>query len=300
MKLNIKKGLNGDKTKKILIDMLFVCAGSAIGAFATNAVLIPNGLSGGGITGVCRMLQQYVDFNFSLMYYVLAFGVLVVCWILLGAWEAKKIIVMTIVYPAFLMLFEDLHFTLLQQKDMTLASVFYGLIAGVGSGLVFERGFSSGGTDTIAKIIKMKLLPHVGLSQILMCVDAVVIAASGFVFGANIALYALISTIVFAKTTEMVMYGFDPKVVQLEIISDEREKIADFIANVIQRGITNVEIIGEYSKEKKMKIITVCSPRESMLIKQFVAQLDRRAFVTVIHVDTVWGNGKGFNSIDGN
>ncbi len=298
--MNIRDRITGDSVKKFIIDMVFVFAGSAIGAFATNAVLIPNGLSGGGITGVCRILQQYVDFDFSLMYYVLALVVLVVCWIILGAWEAKKIIVMTIVYPAFLVLFEDLNFTLLEQKDMTLASVFYGLIAGVGSGLVFERGFSSGGTDTIAKIIKVKCLPHVGLSQILMCVDGAVIIASGFVFGTNIALYALISTIVFAKSSEMIMFGFDPKVVQLEIISDQREQIAEYISNVIQRGITNVEIMGEFSKEKKMKIVTICSPRESMLIKQFVAQLDRQAFVTVVHVDTVWGNGRGFSDISGN
>ncbi|WP_130863414.1 YitT family protein [Bacilliculturomica massiliensis] len=297
--MNIRDRITGDSVKKFIIDMVFVFAGSAIGAFATNAVLIPNGLSGGGITGVCRILQQYVDFDFSLMYYVLALVVLVVCWIILGAWEAKKIIVMTIVYPAFLVLFEDLNFTLLEQKDMTLASVFYGLIAGVGSGLVFERGFSSGGTDTIAKIIKVKCLPHVGLSQILMCVDGAVIIASGFVFGTNIALYALISTIVFAKSSEMIMFGFDPKVVQLEIISDQREQIAEYISNVIQRGITNVEIMGEFSKEKKMKIVTICSPRESMLIKQFVAQLDRQAFVTVVHVDTVWGNGRGFSDISG-
>jgi len=297
--MNIRDRITGDSVKKFIIDMVFVFAGSAIGAFATNAVLIPNGLSGGGITGVCRILQQYVDFDFSLMYYVLALVVLVVCWIILGAWEAKKIIVMTVVYPAFLVLFEDLNFTLLEQKDMTLASVFYGLIAGVGSGLVFERGFSSGGTDTIAKIIKVKCLPHVGLSQILMCVDGAVIIASGFVFGTNIALYALISTIVFAKSAEMIMFGFDPKVVQLEIISDQREQIAEYISNVIQRGITNVEIMGEFSKEKKMKIVTICSPRESMLIKQFVAQLDRQAFVTVVHVDTVWGNGRGFSDISG-
>lgn len=297
MKLNKREGLTKEKIRKSLLDVLFVCVGSAIGAFATNAVLIPNGLSGGGITGVCRILQQYVSFDFSLMYYALALVVLAICWILLGAWEAKKIILMTIVYPAFLVLFEDLNFTLLEQNDMTLASVFYGLIAGVGSGLIFERGFSSGGTDTIAKIIKIKFLPHVGLSQILMCVDGAIIIGSGFVFGTNIALYALISTIVFAKTTEMIMFGFDPKVVQLEIISDEREQIAQYISNVIQRGITNVEIMGEYTKEKKMKIVTICSPRESMLIKQFVAQLDRRAFVTVVHVDTVWGNGKGFSDI---
>ena len=291
---------SGKRLNKIFMDLLFVCAGSAITAFAATGVMIPNGLSSGGITGLCRILQQYVNIDFSIMYYCMALIVLVVCFILLGSWEAKKIVMMTLVYPAFLMVFENVPLTLLEQKDMTLASVFYGLIAGVGSGLVFTRGFSSGGTDTIAKIIKVKCLPHVAMSQILLCLDAAVIICSGFVFGTNVALYALISSIIFSKTTEMILYGFDPKVVQLEIISDRREEIADYIINHIQRGVSNVEIMGEYTKEKRTKMVTVCSPRESMLIKRFIAQHDRRAFVTVIHVDTVWGYGKGFTDIGDN
>lgn len=282
---------------KFLLDMVFLCLGCAFGSFATIGVMIPNGLSSGGITGVVRILQQYVEIDFSLLYYVGAMIILIVCWILLGMKEAKKIILMTILYPAFLMLFERLDLVLLEQKDMTLASIFFGIIGGIGSGLVFARGYSSGGTDTIAKIIKMKAFPHIGMSQILLCIDATIIICSGFVYGKNVALYALVSSVIFSKTTEMLMYGFDPKVVQLEIISDQNQVITDYILHDIQRGVTTLTIKGEYTKETKYKLVTVCSPRESMLIKRFVANTDRNAFVTVLHVETVWGAGKGFNDI---
>ncbi len=95
------------------------------------------------------------------------------------------------------------------------------------------------------------------------------------------------------------MYGFDAKVVQLEIITDKHDEVANFILHEIKRGVSNVSIVGEYTKIPRKKIITLCSPRESMLIKQFVAREDVNAFVTVIRVETVWGLGVGFNALMG-
>lgn len=151
-----------------------------------------------------------------------------------------------------------------------------------------------GGSDTIAKIIKIKFLPHVGISKILLGIDGIVIIASGIFFGRNIALYALVTQIIFSKVVEYVMYGFETKVVQLEIITDKHEEVTDYILHEIKRGVSNVTVIGEYTGTERRKMITLCSPRESMLIKQYVAKTDRSAFVTVIRVETVWGEGAGF------
>lgn len=296
--MNRKKRSEKIDWKKFIWDMLFICAGCAFGSFASIAVMIPNGLSAGGITGIARILQQFVPVNFSTLYYLEAMIVLLVCLFVLGKGEAKKIIVMSILYPSFLVLFENLHPVLLEQQDMTLAAIFYGIIGGIGSGLTLSRGYSSGGSDTIAKMIKIRLFPHVAMGQILLMVDGTIIILSGFVFGKNVALYALISSVIFSKVVEMVMYGFDPKLVQLEIISEKKELITDYILHDIGRGVTLIPIEGAYTKEKKQKMVTVCSPRESMLIKQFIARHDRGAFVAVIHIDTVWGSGKGFSSIE--
>ena len=93
------------------------------------------------------------------------------------------------------------------------------------------------------------------------------------------------------------MYGFDSKVVQLEIITDKHDEVADYILHEVKRGVSNVKIIGQYTQQPRQKIITLCSPRESMLIKQFVAKVDKKAFVTVIRVETVWGLGAGFSDL---
>ncbi len=136
-----------------------------------------------------------------------------------------------------------------------------------------------------------------GLSQILLVIDACVIIGSGFLFGRNIALYALVTQVIFSKTVDTVMYGFDTQAVQLEIITSKHDEVSDYIMKDINRGVTNVTVTGAYTKTAREKIVTICSPRESVLIKKFVAKNDPDAFVTVIHVDTVWGNGEGFSDI---
>ncbi len=283
--------------KKLGIDLLFIIVGCSISAFSTIGILIPNGLTSGGITGMVRILQGFVNVDFSVLYYGFAITILVVCAILLGLKEARKILMLTIIYPSILLIFENFHFSLLEEKDLFLAAIYCGVLGGICSGLVFTRGYSFGGTDTIAKIIQKKLIPHVSLSQILLVIDACIIIGSGFLFGRNIALYALVTQVIFSKTVDYVMYGFDTKAVQLEIITSKHDEVAGYILNEVGRGVTNVSVTGEYTKITRDKIVTICSPRESMLIKKFVAKKDRNAFVTVIHVDTVWGNGEGFNDI---
>lgn len=292
-----RKKITKVRMKKMSFDLVMVSIGCAINAFATIGIMIPNGLSSGGLTGIVRILQKLVYIDFSIMYYFGAFIIFSICWVLLGFREARKILVVTMLYPAFLILFERLGFTLLQEKDIILAAIYVGVIAGVGAGIIFERGFSFGGTDTLAKIIRKKALPFVSLSQILLVIDAGVIILSGFVFGRNIALYALVTQVIFAKTVEIIMFGFDSKLVQVEIITNLHDEIAEYILNDIGRGVSNIAITGVYTGELRTKIMTICSPRESMLIKNYIAGVDRKAFISVIHVESVWGLGSGFGSL---
>ena len=291
------KKINKKSVKKFAVDLIYIIIGCVIGAFSLTAILIPNGLSSGGLTGIIRIIQNYIYVDFSILFYIGTFIIVVFVAIFLGFREVRKVLLISVVYPAILMIFEQLDVKLLEEKDIILAAIFCGILSGVCSGIFFYRGYSFAGTDAIAKIIKRKLFPHISLSQILLFIDAVIILASAAVFGRNIALYALITQIIFSKTVDYVIYGFETKIVQVEIITEKREEVAQYIMDEISRGVTSVEVTGEYTKEQRAKLITLCSPRESILIKKFVADRDRKAFVTVIHVDTVWGRGEGFNDI---
>ena len=292
-KLKLKK----PDFKKLGIDLIFIILSCSISAVTIMGILIPDGLTTGGVTGISRIVQETFGVSFSIVYYAFALVILIICAILLGFKEAKKILVMSVIYPAVLFIFEHVEFSLLEEKDLFLAAIYCGVLLGISQGLVFTRGYSFGGTDTVAKIIQKKLIPHISISKILLVVDAVIIIGSGVLFSRNIALYALITQVIFSRTVDYVMYGFESKLVQLEIITSKHDEIVDYILRHIKRGVTNVKVSGAYKKIASEKIVTICSPRDSMMIKKFVSKTDSNAFVTVIHVGTVWGKGEGFADI---
>lgn len=287
-----------ETVKERLIDYFFLIVACVVGAFATTAVMIPNGLTSGGLTGLVRILQNYVDVNFSLAYYAGAFIILVIVAIALGLSEAKKVLVVTILYPAVLFVMELFDFQLLEEKDVILAAIFCGVFSGVCNGIVFWRGYAFCGTESIAKIIKKKAAPQVDLSKILLMLDAVIIIVSAFIFGRNIALYALVTQFIASKMVDFIIYGFETKIVQVNILTAKPEETVEFVMKELNRGVSSRRTVGEFTGQEKKELVVLCSPRESMLLKKFLGAVDPASFVTILHVDTVWGNGKGFSEIN--
>ncbi|WP_312355006.1 DUF2179 domain-containing protein, partial [Aminipila sp.] len=106
------------------------------------------------------------------------------------------------------------------------------------------------------------------------------------------------TTVIISKTIDFILFGLATKIIQVEIITEKPEEISDYIMNDMERGVSIENIIGAYSGKQKQKLLILCSPREGILLRQHVAKADPKALVTIIHVDSVWGNGNGFNDID--
>jgi len=281
---------------KLLLDCLFVSLGSALIAFAITSILKPNGLITGGITGISIILEKLIHIRYTYIYYVLSLLVLLTAWISMGKREGIKIITLSIIFPFLLIVFQSFQFCFIK-NDMMLASVYFGLICGIGSGLVLKRGFSMGGTDTIAKVLHHKIFTFVSVSEILLCIDGAIIVSSAIIYNLNIALYAIISQIIVVIVIDSVVFGFGSKKVKLEIISSNHKDITDYIIHTIKRGVTSYEVKGGYKNLARLKLLTICSPRESMLIKRYISQVDQDAFVDVLPVISVWGKGVGFDSL---
>lgn len=283
--------------KRTIADMIFLILGCAIGAFSTTAVMIPNGLTCGGLTGIVRIVQNYISIDFSVLYYAQAIVIWIVVILTLGFREGKKVLLVTLLYPAVLFVFEKLDFQLLEEKDLLLAAIFCGIFAGACNGFVFWRGYSFCGTESIAKIVKKKWMPQVDISRILLVLDCGIIVISAFIFGRNIALYALVTQIIASKVVDFIMYGFETKIVQMQIITAKGKEVADYVMHEIRRGVSSYDIVGEYTGKHRKQLIILCSPRESMVIKKFLLETDPQAFVTILQVNTVWGEGKGFTDM---
>ena len=282
--------------KKTLLDCIFIILGCVLTAFAVTSILKPSGLVTGGITGISIVLDSLLHIKYTYIYYVLSILVLIGAWVTMGKREGLKIIILSVFLPLVIVIFEKLNLCFIK-NDMMLASVYYGIICGIGCGLVLKRGFSQGGTDTIAKILHHKVFPFISISEILLIIDGIIIAVSAIVYDKNVALYAIISQIILMNVIDTILFGFSSKKVKVEVISNNHDIISDYILNKIKRGISTYEIKGGYMNLVRLKIVTVCTPRESMLIKRFIAHTDPEAFVDVLPVISVWGKGLGFDSL---
>ena len=268
-----------------------------IGSLGTVGIMIPNGLTFGGITGISRIVQKLTGINYSLIYYALALLVLLIVWVFLGIREVRKIVLMSVSYPTVMLVLELKKVVLIKSDDLFLVAVFCGVVLGVSNGLTFKAGFSSGGTDSLAKVIKYRWLPHMGLNDITFALNAVIVLVNAFVFGLQIALYAVIIVFVSMRVGEAVMFGFSDKIVELDIIPGDADALSDFIMNELGRGVSSVEVTGEYTGDKRKQLKILCSPRESFLIKRHLAKEDPKSFVSVISIKSVWGKGRGFSDI---
>ena len=271
--------------------------GVVIGSLATVSIMLPNGLTFGGITGIARIIQNYTHWNYSLIYYALALIVAAIVWLFLGFREVRKILLMSLTYPLVMFVLEVNNVVIVKSDDLFLVSVFCGVVLGVSGGLTFRAGFSSGGTDSLAKVIKFRWLPHLGINDITFAINATIVIANAFVFGINIALYAVIIIYMSMRVSEAVMYGLSNKIVELDIIPGDADALTNFIMNEMGRGVSSIEVTGEYTGDKRKQLKILCSPRESFLIKRHLAKEDPKSFVSVISVKSVWGVGRGFSDI---
>lgn len=283
--------------KRFIYDVFYLTLGCVITAFSVNYILKPNGLFTSGITGIAIILEHYININYSIIYYLFTILILVVTMILLGKREILKIAFISILYPTVLLIMQKYEFKFIED-DLLLATIYFSVFFGIGVGMILRKGYSFGGTDTIAKILSKRVLKTVSISYIMLTLDGIIIIASAFVFGRNIALYSIISQVITTKVYDYIMFGLGTKLYRVEIISDKNKDIVDYIMYDIKRGVTLINIIGSYTNEEKVKLVTVCSPRESILIRDFIKEIDTKAYVEVLPIVSVWGRGNRFININ--
>lgn len=282
--------------KKLFSDTIYLAVGCFITAFSVNYILKPNGLITSGITGLAIVLEKYLHVNYTYIYYAATLVILLITYSLLGKKEIMKIIFLSVLYPTVLLAMQNFEFKFVE-NDLLLASIYFSIFYGIGVGMILRKGFSFGGTDTIARLLNKKAFPSINVSYIMLVLDGCVILIAAFAFGRNIALYSIISQLITTKVCDYIMFGFGTKLYKLEIISSEYEKISRFIMLELGRGVTLFKIKGCYTNEEKIQIESVCSPNQAVMIQKFIRQNDGAAFVKVLPVVNVWGKGVRFIDI---
>ena len=173
--------------------------------------------------------------------------------------------------------------------DILLSSVYGGIILGVGIGLVFLGGGTTGGTDMLAAIIQ-KYMRHYSIAQIMQFIDGAIVLVGMYVFGIRKGLYAIIAVYLVTKVSDGLIEGLKfSKAVH--IITDKPEEVARMIIEDMDRGVTGIHAKGMYSKQEKLMLYCVVGKKELVQLKEKIDEIDPNAFVIVGDAREVHGEG---------
>lgn len=270
-------------------NIFFILLGAAIYSFGFVHFNIQNELGEGGFAGITLILYFLLNWDPALMNLLLNIPVFFVGWKLLGKKVFLYTIIGTVAVSVFLKIFLVYEIQIDLQNDLFLASLFAGIFVGAGLGIIFRYGGTTGGVDIIARLVQKYVGWSMGKTMFLF--DATVILLSWLAFLDNRSMmYTLVAVFVGARVIDFMQEGAYSGRGAL-IISNSQEEIASRIAIEMDRGITILRGYGHFSKEEREVLYCVVARNEIVRLKNIINEVDPHAFVSLIEVHDVIGEG---------
>ena len=271
-----------------VLDILKTAIGCAIFALGFDLFLLPGGMNAGGLSGLAMVFVHVTGLgSVGLITALLNIPLFILAGVKIG----KRFFVGSLLGMAFSSIFIDVLALLpVPEVEPLLGAVYGGLICGAGLGFVFAAGVSTGGSDIIVRLLKLKYR-HVPIGVISMALDAVVAILTGIVFrDVNSALYTGVAIYVSGKIIDGVVYSFDYSKVAL-IVTKEYEKVAREISDKLERGATFLYGEGTYTGKETKVVLTAVKKQQIAELKELVVEIDPDAFIIVQEAHQVLGDG---------
>ena len=273
-------------------DFAVIAAGTVCMALAVNIVYEPLGMVTGGISGLSIILRRLAGVRLGTAVPVWLFNLLLNIPIFLVALRIKGKCYMKMTSFANLCFTAALFLipvSALHQKDFVLAAAAGGVLTGMGLGLVFSRGYSTGGTDLLGAVIH-HFFPYYPVGQILFVLDCVIIAAGACVFGVRPAAYAALAVYLTTHLMDTIVAGGNSAKLAY-IISDHYEEIGRTILSQVGRGITVLDGTGMYTGKAKKTLMCVVDRKQISSVCHIARNVDKKAFVIISDIREVQGEG---------
>ena len=284
------------KAEKVLLPLIKIILGCALFGLGFGMFLIPSDLNAGGLSGLSMVLVHFIGRgSVGTLTALLNLPLFIIGGFKIG----KKFLIGSLIGMVLSSTAIDL-FTMLPapQVDPLMGAIYGGAICGVGLGMVFATGASTGGSDIIVRLLK-KRWQHVPIGVINTLFDACVAVLTGLVFkDVSRALYSGIAIFLCGQIIDAVVYRFDYSKVAL-IITKEHQPVADKINAELDRGVTYLQGEGYYSHQEFKVILTAVKRHQIANLKQLVVEVDPNAFIIVQEAHQVLGDGFSRYSKDG-
>lgn len=271
--------------KKLLIEYGQIIFGASLVGLGYNLFLLPAKIAAGGISGISTLLFEVYGISPALVQFLINIPIFILGWLTLGRDFSGKTLVGTFWVPLIIFLSAEIPFGV---TDHFIGSVYGGVVLGIGLGIVYLAGGSTGGTAALAQVLRKFTGLSSGYSQ--LAVDGAVVIASLIVFNLEITLYALMSIYISSKAIDMIQLRTASSKLIL-IITKEEERIRELIHEKIDRGFTKIESVGGYSGEERSMILSVTGNKEAVQLKNWLQEEEPNSFVVFINASDILGRG---------
>ncbi|WP_308779460.1 YitT family protein [uncultured Clostridium sp.] len=275
--------------KEGLREYILILIGVFLVAISLEYFFIPNNIAAGGLTGLAIVINHYIpSISTGPLVFIMDLFLFVIGFIFLGKNFGVKTIVSSFSLAGMMTIIETYFNPKAITNDLMLAAIFGTFITAIGMAIVFNVNASTGGTDTIAKILNKFF--HIDIGKSLLAVDFIVTLLGAVTFGINIGLYGLLSVIINGIAIDKVIEGFQV-CKEVTVISTKSDEIGKFIMDELERGCTFLKGVGGFSGKDTYILYAVLGRNEFIKLKQYISKIDPKAFITVGEVHEVMGEG---------
>jgi len=278
--------VNKNKVYKLILSYISIGIGVFLMSIALAYFLAPNTIAPGGVTGFAIVIEKTTTIPIYITNLVINIPLFMLGAKILGKETAMKTLYATLLLSLFLKVLPPATLT----YDLLLAAIFGGVLAGIGLGIVFKFGGTTGGTDLAGAILNRKI-PGLSLATFMMIIDMFVVAFAGIVERKiETSLYSVISMFVTIKVIDMILEGIG-YLKGFFIITNFPDEISEKLMTDLNRGVTALTGKGMYTKESKDVLLCVVNRSQFSQTKEIVKEVDPKAFIMVTEMYEVFGEG---------
>lgn len=281
--------------KKWMFDIILVLIGNALLAFGYAAFAIPINLIVGGATGIALLLSHMISLDYATIVFIINMFMLVLGYFILGKKFAAGTVLSSFAFPFFLSVFESMPQLARISNDILLCTIYAGIFIGLGLGIVFRLGYSTGGMDVPPLILHKTT--HISVATLINVFDTFILLSQVFFSSFEGILYGIITVFISnAVLDRMILLG--EKNLQVLVISSKHNEIAEAIFKEIDRGCTFVNVTTGYFQHQQQAVLCVMNNREYAKTHQVVMDIDSTAFIIGSEIHSVKGRGFTLPNID--
>ncbi len=268
---------------KTILSYILIILGAMLAAYSLDTFLIPNNILDGGVTGISIIISKVFSIPISLLVILINIPFVYVGYRNLGKNFLIRTIIAMLTFSISLSFFESFHEV---TDEILLATIFGGILLGIGVGLVIRMGACVDGTESVALVISKKTSLSVG--QIVMVFNFLIYGCATLIFGIDRALYSILTYFITFKVIDLVSEGLEQAKAAL-IVTEKGTDMANEIYKRLGRTVTRINGQGLLSGEKEV-MYCVLTRIEVFELKKIANEMDESAFISILEVSDIIGN----------